>query len=269
MKYKKSTISIDDRNVSYLSTPGGTDVRTVVFIHGFPFHKYSWTEQLEALPSGIQGIAYDVRGFGESDAGHGFFSVDLFARDLHSFIAALGLRNVVLCGISMGGYIALRAIEQNAAPIAGLILCDTTSRPDTDEAKLARFAGIESIVAGEKEAYADKSIERLFAPANGSRPELTGPVRKMIIDTPDNVISSTLLALASRTDTTPLLDRLAIPVLIIHGEEDAIIRPEQAEALHKSIKGSALKRISGAGHLPPIEQPGVVNRVIAEFLEGI
>jgi len=106
------------KNSVTLTTPLNPKA-AVVFIHGFPFNKHIWDEQMSALPDDIQGIAYDIRGLGKSTAGHGYLSIDLFARDLLHLIEYLKLKKVILCGISMGGYIALRATELSPETISG------------------------------------------------------------------------------------------------------------------------------------------------------
>src|SRR5690606_29723638 len=116
MEYNKSLIKrkrvrIGDISISYLLKEVDTPEHTIVFVHGFPFNKNMWAPQLESLLPTVRGIAVDVRGHGNSTAGHGFFSVDVFAKDLLVFLKKLSLHKAVLCGVSMGGYIALRAYQ--------------------------------------------------------------------------------------------------------------------------------------------------------------
>src|SRR5690606_31615239 len=109
-------------------------------IHGFPFNKNMWIGQLENLPPSVRGIAMDVRGHGNTTSGYGFFNMDVFANDLIAFIETLELGKVVVCGVSMGGYIALRALELRPHLFSGIILNDTHSFADTDEGRIKRFA---------------------------------------------------------------------------------------------------------------------------------
>ncbi len=104
---QKKEFLLNNNIVSYLVRPDSEGFYTIIYIHGFPFHKEMWSGQLLALTAGFTGIAYDVRGFGSSTTDHYFFSIDLFARDLIELIKQLNLKNVILCGLSMGGYIAL------------------------------------------------------------------------------------------------------------------------------------------------------------------
>src|SRR5690606_25678507 len=131
-KVKRGRARLDDISIAYFRCDAVAEqpALTVIFIHGFPFNKNMWLQQLEALPAAVTGIAIDVRGHGGSTSGHGFFSVDVFARDLLACMDALQVERAVVCGISMGGYIALRAYEIAATRFSGLVLCDTHSAAD-------------------------------------------------------------------------------------------------------------------------------------------
>ncbi|RYD81812.1 MAG: alpha/beta fold hydrolase, partial [Sphingobacteriales bacterium] len=132
-------IKANGTKLYYKESKANAGAKAIIFIHGFPFSHKMWDEQLEILPVDIIGIAYDIRGFGYSEIGEIPYSIDLFADDLLALIDALKLDKPVICGLSMGGYIALRAIEKDQSKIGGLILCDTRSEGDNDEAKIKRF----------------------------------------------------------------------------------------------------------------------------------
>src|SRR5690606_19473370 len=162
---KTSKIRIGDISISYYikEATNETDHKTILFIHGFPFNKNSWRPQLEALADDIKGIAIDVRGHGLSTMGHGFLSIDVFAKDLKVFIEKLQLDRVILCGVSMGGYIALRAYELFPEKIAGLILCDTHHKADNNIAKQKRFDSIQAILRHGRRPFAIGFMSNLFS----------------------------------------------------------------------------------------------------------
>ena len=109
---KSNKIRIGDLSISYYTKRATRyPEKHIIFLHGFPFNKNMWREQLENLDEEVTGIAIDIRGHGNSTKGHGFFSIDVFAKDLGVFIEKLDLKRVILCGLSMGGYIALRAYQ--------------------------------------------------------------------------------------------------------------------------------------------------------------
>ena len=117
----KIMITVNNLNVSYIDE-GVYGSPVIIFIHGFPFNKSMWKMQMEALKDSYRVIAYDVRGHGNSDAGITDFSIDLFVNDLICFMDAMKIDKTMLCGLSMGGYIALNAIENHPERFDALLL---------------------------------------------------------------------------------------------------------------------------------------------------
>lgn len=261
------TTTIGEENISYCIKSEAEPKQSVIFIHGFPFDKSIWNDQIASLPANVQGISYDIRGFGESTTRHHFFNIDLFAQDLLSFIESLSLKNCILCGISMGGYIALRAYEIAPDKIGGLILCDTNSSADGNEAKLKRFKSIQQIIDGGKQEFTETFIENVFSASTlKGNPQVVSFLRSVILNTSDETICATLLALASRTDTSHVLPQVNVPVLIIRGEEDKLMSQEQTDQLINGISQSEFINIKDSGHLPNLENPKDFNYALASFL---
>ena len=109
---KNIKIIVNNLTVSY-NDEGPDDAPVIVFIHGFPLNKSMWDAQVEELENNYRVIAYDIRGHGVSDSGSEDFTIDLFVSDLLGLMEALKIDKTVLCGFSMGGYIALNAIDYN------------------------------------------------------------------------------------------------------------------------------------------------------------
>ena len=242
----------------------------VTFIHGFPFNHTMWEPQMKALPNQYRAITYDVRGHGESDVGDGQYSIEFFVDDLINLLDHLVIEKTVLCGLSMGGYIALRAYERHPDRFKALVLCDTKSEPDSNEAKLKRAAGMVSVKREGAAAYADAMIKDLFAPESYTRtPDAIKLIRTMIAGTSPLSIAGTLLALAARTDTTPSLARIAVPVLILGGDQDAISPPPILTAMRDRIPGSELHIVPHAGHVSNLENAAFFNDKLVGFLSRI
>ena len=125
----------------------------VIFVHGFPFDHTMWDAQTAALYKNYYCITYDIRGLGKSAAGDGQYTIETFVDDLNSIIDHFKLKKPVLCGLSMGGYISLRAIERMQEKFRALILCDTKSVSDSDETKLKRAKAIQRINEGQFEGF--------------------------------------------------------------------------------------------------------------------
>ncbi|WP_134089853.1 alpha/beta fold hydrolase [Olivibacter sp. XZL3] len=264
---QRKKIRVGDISISYLLKDEVRPHKTVIFIHGFPFSKNMWHYQLEALPNGIRGIAVDVRGHGGSTSGHGYFSIDVFARDLIAFIEKLGLTKVVLCGISMGGYIALRALQIAPSRFYGMVLADTNAEADSNEAKIKRFDTIQSVLKYGRRTFAIGFVKNVFSASSLlSRPEEVELIRSSIRRNDVRSICATLLALASRTDTTDSLTSISFPCLIIRGSEDKLMTREQANALKEQIKFADLEEIDQCGHLPNLEAPEKFNQALIQYL---
>lgn len=262
-------ISINDITVSY-SDEGKKEARIITFIHGFPFNMSMWNKQVEALKDKYRLITYDVRGHGDSDAGEGDFSIELFVKDLLALMDALKIEKTVLCGLSMGGYIALNAIENYPERFDALILSDTNCIADTSEVKAKRMKTIESIREGGLPKYAEESIKNLFAPGSfTTRKEEIAAVREMIVRNSEQSLYNTLIALSVRKETCTRLPEIKVPVLIMVGSEDIITPPAAAEFLHERIKGSSLHIIEHAGHLSNMENPVEFNSELKKFIAHV
>ncbi len=117
-------------------TFGNNNNKPIIFVHGFPFDHRMWDSQIEELSRDYYCITYDIRGLGESPAGNGQFTMESFVDDLETIIDELKLKLPVLCGLSMGGYISLRAMERMEKRFRALILCDTKALADDNTGKL-------------------------------------------------------------------------------------------------------------------------------------
>jgi len=253
-------------NVSYLEE-GTSTTLPLIFIHGFPFNKEMWSTQLTALGNAYRCIAYDVRGHGDSEAGAAQFSIPQFADDLLSFMDALKIDKAIIVGLSMGGYIALHAIEKNAGRIAGLILCDTQCAADTQEGRDKRKKTIAFIQKNGLEVYTEESLKNLFAPASLQlKTEEVSFIKNTILNTKPDNICLTLQALADRKEKCTILKDINVPALILVGKEDKITSPEAAEKMHQEINGSEIGIIDGAGHLSNLENPEGFNERMKSFL---
>ena len=242
----------------------------IIFIHGFPFNKSMWNLQVASLKDNYRLIRYDIRGHGDSDAGNEVFSIDLFVNDLISLMDALKIDHAIVCGLSMGGYIALNAIEKYSERFDALILSDTQCIADTPEAKEKRTKAIESIKKNGVEKYAGESIKNLFAAESFiSRVKEVADIKGMIIKTSVESLCNTLLALSVRKETCHILSEIKVPVLIMVGNEDIITPPDAARFMHEKIKGSSLKIIGHAGHLSNLENPEEFNLQLKKFLASV
>jgi len=260
-------IKLNDVHINYVERgmPQGVPV---VFIHGFPFNHSMWEPQMLALPNEYRAIAYDVRGHGESDVADALYSMEFFVDDLIALLDHLVLKQVVLCGLSMGGYIALRAIERHPDRVKGLVLCDTRSEADPNEGKVKRSASIKAVKTSGVKAFAEGFVKAVFAPQTFDKnPAAVESIKTAIVANSPLGICGTLLALASRTDTTAALANIKVPTLILVGEHDTLTPVAASQAMHEKIAGSELHIIPNAAHMSNIENPDVFNAALLKFLK--
>lgn len=263
---KLLTITANKQIISYIDE-GVDHASTIILIHGFPLNKTMWNKQIEVLQKDYRVVAYDIRGYGNSEIGDDDFTIESFVHDLLSLMDNLQIQTSVLCGFSMGGYIALNAIVNFPERFTSLILCDTNCEADNAEAKVKRMKSIESIMADGLEQYAEGSLKKLFAPHSLSKHiSSVEVVREMIMKSPEQSIFKTLTALSEREETCTKLHAIQVPVLIMVGIEDEITPPEVAMAMHKKIKGSTLRIIDHAGHMSNMEQPDQFNEQLIMYL---
>ncbi|HLG06804.1 MAG TPA: alpha/beta fold hydrolase, partial [Gemmatimonadales bacterium] len=216
----------------------------ILFIHGFPMNRTVWEHQLDNL-TGFRLIAPDLRGMGRSDAPDLGYSMSTYAEDLAGVLDSIGEARVVLCGISLGGYIAFEFLRRWRERVRGLILMDTRPEADSAEGRRSREALIARVREQGAIAAAEAMLPRFFAPQVS--PEIIERVRTMILETPVAGLVGALSAMRDRPDSTPLLATLTgIPTLVVVGAEDVITPPAIAQAMAAAIPGGGGEGSGGA-----------------------
>jgi len=257
----------------YYSDIGKVESLSIVFIHGFPFSSEMWKRQTQMLQdknTNLRIITYDLRGHGQSSVGDGQYTIELFVDDLIALLDYLKITRTILCGFSMGGYIALRAIERNPDRFNALVLCDTMSAADSDEAKIRRANSTMLIKKEGIRRFAEGFLKAVFAPQTfETKPCIIDAIRRTILSNSALGICGGLLAMAGRTDTTEALPKISVPTLILVGENDMVTPPSAARIMHDKIPNSKLHLIYNAGHMSNLENPILFNGHLTEFLDSI
>lgn len=243
---------------------------TILFVHGYPLDRTIWREQIDSL-EGFRRVAPDLRGMGQSDAPDLGYGMALYAADLAAVLDALGVDQVVLCGLSMGGYVAFEFLRQWRSRVRGLVLMDTRAEADAPEVRRARDAAAATARERGTAAVTDAMLPKMLSPSTlTGRPEVVERVRSLMASTPVAGLVGALGAMRDRASSESLLASLAgIPTLIIVGAEDILTPPDHARAMAEAIPGAQLAIISGAGHLPPVEQPEATTESLREFLRSL
>lgn len=246
---------------------GDSSKRTILFVHGFPYDHSMWDDQVSSLSLFYNCVTYDVRGLGESPAGDGQFTMESFTDDVEYIIDNLRLNKPVLCGLSMGGYISLRAVERFEHKLGGLILCDTKSQADDNEGKFKRAASIAKINKEGLESFVNDFVPNCFAPQSV---EALGISYNEILERSASYdpagVKGCILAMLGRNDTTGYLHKIKIPTLVLCGEYDRLTPTDSMKFLADKIKGSRFVIIPNAGHMTPVENPDAVTGAIKKFM---
>lgn len=242
----------------------------IVLLHGFPFNRTLWREQVEAFGERYRVITVDLRGHGETAATRDTATMEEMAADVAALLDDLGIARVVLGGLSMGGYVALAFYRLFPERVRALILADTRPQADTGEARLTREETAARALAEGMHTVADAMLPKLLAPStHDERPEVVARVRRMILNTDPQGAASALRGMAVRRDQTELLREINCPALIIVGDLDRITPLADAELMHREIRGSRLEVLAGAGHVSNIERPAEFNRALENFLREL
>lgn len=249
---------------------GRPEAPPLLFLHAFPFSHEMWTSQMEAVSGLCRALAYDIRGHGRSVVGDGQYTIEGHVDDLIAVLDHLKIEKTAVAGLSMGGYIALRALERNPDRFSAAILCDTRSEADTDEGKIKRAAAVRDVKSRGSLVFGEGLLKTLLATETyRQQPQTVEFCRRVIAENSPLAIAGTLLALASRTDTSSSLERLALPTLILVGECDVVTPLSSSQAMHRRIPGSELQIVPAAGHLSNLENPDAFNQFLLDFLRRV
>jgi pimeloyl-ACP methyl ester carboxylesterase len=242
----------------------------VIFIHAFPLNQSIWDDQVAALKQSYRTITLDLRGFGRSDAPAGPYSMEEMAADVRALMTKIGLDDAVFVGLSMGGYISLAFYRSYPEQVRALVLADTRASADNEEGRERRMRSAERAEREGAQAIAGEMLPMLLAPETIEKnAALVARVRAMIESNSPSAIASAQRAMAGRPDSSRLIERMNIPVLVIVGSEDSLTKVEESKAMSDKIPGSRLRVIEGAGHLSNVERPAEFNRALADFLDAI
>lgn len=246
---------------------GNRKKQTIIFIHGFCFDYTMWQKQIDFFSDDYHCFLYDIRGLGKSLPGDGQFTIEMFVDDLFDLIKYFEIEKPILCSLSMGGYIALRAYEKKPNSFRALILCDTKSDADTNEAKLKRASAINHINKVSFESYINEFVPVCFSDKTlANNKDVYNNILNTAMASDPKGVKGCLIAMAGRTDTTESLSNINIPVLLVCGEDDKITPPDVMKKMKERIKGSQLEIIPEAGHLSPVENPEYFNNKLKDFL---
>jgi pimeloyl-ACP methyl ester carboxylesterase len=259
-------LEVDGARIHYLDK--GTGEPALVLLHAFPLHSGMWAPQFEALSTDWRVVAPDFLGFGGSDAPDSLFRSTLvgFADLVAGLLDGLGLDEVVLGGLSMGGYVSFAFLRQYAERVVGLILADTRAAADTQEAFDRRTEQQDQVARIGTATLIEVLLAGLLSEdTRANRLDLVEQVRRLMANPAAGYIGG-LEAMKHRPDATAELAGIAVPTLVLVGEDDAPSPPDVVRAMQERIPKSELAVLPNAGHLSNLEAAEEFNAAVAGFL---
>lgn len=242
----------------------------LVLLHAFPLSRAMWQRQREALQNEFRVITPDLRGFGGTGAFGQTPSLEQMADDVAQFLDTFGLKQVVLGGLSMGGYVALAFARKYPDRLRGLILADTRAEADSDEGKANRDKMIEfARTHTSAEVFEQLLPKSLTEKTRRENAELVAEVRRIAGSQSISAVFAALQAMRDRPDSSDVLPSIRVPVLVIVGSEDGITPPAVAQAMVGRLPKAELATVTGAGHLSNLEQPEAFNTAVRGYLRSL
>ena len=238
-------IKVNDIELAYDRRGKGTPL---VLLHGFPLDHHLWDEIVPLLQDSFDLILPDLRGFGGSETVDTPYTMEDYASDIAGLLDKLGIQRAAVVGHSMGGYVALAFAKAYPERVSGLALVSSQAPADPPERKEGRYKSAADV--------AEKGISGVvesMAPKFTSDSRLQGITGEIMERQQPAAYIGALKAMAERADSTPLLGTFKFPVVIVHGDTDALIPVDRAREIKAAIPASHYLELKGVGHVPMLE----------------
>ncbi len=264
-----ATIEVNGTRLFYVDTGPGSTGETIVFSHGLLWGTELFAPQIDALRGRYRCIAWDHRGQGQSaaDLDRHCIGIELVWQDAVALLEALAPGPVHFCGLSMGGFVAMRMAARRPDLVRSLMLLETSADPEPSE-NIARYRLLSNVVR-----YVGAwSVRSRTAPIMLGRTILTDASRRtelsryVAIMTRRADIWRAVNGVIDRAGIHAELGRIRVPTVVIVGEEDVATPVPKAERLVAAIASATLVRIPRAGHSSTVEEPVAVTSALTAFL---
>jgi 3-oxoadipate enol-lactonase len=238
----------------------------VLLLHGLGWDHSLWNPTVERLAPHCRVVAVDTRGHGATDKPDGPYDMVMFALDYAALADALGLTGICVIGLSQGGMVAQNLALLRPDLVASLVLISTSckSAPSLRDNMEARISAMDKMGP---EAAAGIAAESIFSP--GWR--VANPAALARFVSWRSAMPSASLNAATRAlyefNLSNDLPRIAVPTLVVAGQEDVLTRPEGMQEIAALIPGAEYRLIPKSGHMIPVEQPGLLDALVDEFLK--
>lgn len=245
--------------IGYLENGGG-DETPIIFLHGVGSDKSVWLPQLGHFGPDRRAVAFDYPGYGESEFAIGATRDD-YAAAVFAAMDSLGIEQAHVCGLSLGGVVAIAMHALARERCSSLIIADSFAVHPDGQAIHDRSVAASGAMSMRELAESRTGLLLGSAATPALRAEVIDAMA--MIDPESYRLGAAAVWLADQRDRAAAVD---VPTLILVGEEDVVTPPALSEELQRLIPGSRLERIAAAGHLTNAEQPQAFNRAIERFL---
>jgi 3-oxoadipate enol-lactonase len=262
------TIEVNGTTLYYEDTGPGSTGETIAFSHGLLWNTELFAPQIAALRGRYRCVAWDHRGQGRSAADHrNTIGLELVWHDATRLLEQVVGGPVHFCGVSMGGFVAMRMAAFRPDLVRSLLLIETSGDPEPLE-NVGRYRMLTAAV----KLVGPRVVMSRVRPIMLGKTILTDPARRGDVERFSALMASrkdVWRAVNGVIDRAPIhgdLGRITAPTLVVVGEEDVATVPEKAERLAAAIRGAKLVRIPRAGHSSTVEEPAAVLAAIESFL---
>jgi 3-oxoadipate enol-lactonase len=265
-------LHVGTRTIAYFDTaPEAATLPVMVLVHAFPLAASMWEPQLREPPTGWRLLALDLRGFGgSSDVETSNPSMADYAVDVIDLLRELNISQAVIAGLSLGGYASFALLRQARQVVRALVLADTRATADTLEGRANRRSMLAMVDREGSSGVAREMPAKLLGRTSREhRPDLEASIRRIIKQQSPLAIRGAVVRLMERPDSTPVLSSIAVPCLVIVGDEDTVTPPDEARRMADAIPSAELVVIPQAGHLSSLEQPERFGAAISAFLSRL
>jgi pimeloyl-ACP methyl ester carboxylesterase len=242
----------------------GQNTPALLLLHGFGLNRTIWYEMVENYLDNQRVLLPDLRGHGESEVTTSPYDMPLMAQDVADLLETLSIDRAIVCGHSMGGYVALAFAEKFPDKLSGLGLITTNAAEDSPERRAGRYEQINQIRTSGSLFVADS-----LAPRLSNKPTVVYQSHEIISRCDPNGLIGALQGMATREDKTDLLSYISVPALVVAGENDQITDYEASRRMAASLPNGEFLGMLDTGHMPMLESPKELGFAIRALIKRV
>ena len=257
---------------TYQSADSDHERPAVVLLHAFPFDARLWHPvALQLAMHGWKVIVPNLRGCGASPAGHDAASMELLGADVWACLDTQKVSRPIIIGISLGGYVVMEMLRQRPEAVWGIGLIDTKATADNEAGRAQRIEVAQSMrESGDVKSFAKAMLPRLIASEHANDDSAVArTVSAWMQEAHPLTIAWLQEAMANRPDSVDTLTRFKGDALLVRGRQDLVCTTDDYDLMFQALKNREYTEVYEAGHLPPIEDPGMTSLILVEWLKKV